>query len=127
MRNKGILWLALHDQSPAIVPMYPVLARHFHVTLHFGCSAEEFAQFIGREVRVQFDAECWDGDIQACSVRILDPEISAICQNENPHVTISMGEKIRPVQSNDMLRSSEHSCTDLGFTLPATVEFVLLN
>jgi hypothetical protein len=120
--TQGILWLTLEEQVPPVCALYEKAPKHYHVTLHFGCSAQQYEAFIGRKVLVTLEYDCWDGFIQACRVVIQDPEIAAICKNDDPHITVSMRNGIRPVQSNEMLRR-EHHWDPICTTISTTVEW----
>jgi hypothetical protein len=121
--QRGILWLAFEDQTPPIEAAYSNFPNHFHVTLAFGVNSADFQDFIGRNVPVRFDYGCWDGQIQAAQVTIMDSAVAALCTNAVPHVTVSMQEGVSPVASNQML-SREHESSPLGgFIMYTTVEF----
>lgn len=105
---KGILWLSATNQQPPIPPAFECEARHFHVTLQFGVDWENLdvaiKSMVGEVVMVEALENCKavDGSIQAIRVK-LPSDISAICQNAHPHMTISMAKGVKPVQSNSML------------------------
>jgi hypothetical protein len=109
-KMKGILWLSTVDQSSPVTPKFPNLARHFHVTLQFGIDWEalfpEVKALIGNQYTVSIMANCHNDRIQALSVT-LPEEVAHLCNNLNPHITVSMANGVKPVESNQML-ASEH-------------------
>jgi hypothetical protein len=120
--KKGILWVSLNEQSPPVPPRFSELPKHFHVTLAFNCLEESYKDLIGKGVEIAVNSDCYDQNIQALSVS-LPSEVAALCENPNPHVTISMCEGVRPVESNRML-SSDHSFSGrVPNTLHGKVEF----
>jgi hypothetical protein len=118
----GILWISLDNQESPVVSRLPVRASHYHVTLKFGCKLSAVSQFIGNKVRVSIDSDCYNERIQALSVS-LPSEVLSLCQNRHPHVTISMDEGVKPVESNEML-SSDHFFSSPSLTqVEGTIEF----
>ena len=121
--QRGILWLTFPDQRPPVRPQFDTVARHFHVTLCFGVTEAAFAEYIGREVRVEFLYNCYNDRIQACQVAIHDDEVGDLCRNDYPHCTISMADGVRPVESNEML-AGDPEVHFVRFIVWATVEWV---
>lgn len=117
---QGILWLSLKDQILPVDNIYQP-ATHLHVTLQFGVNREEFEHLIGQDVQVLAVANCWNDKIQALRVNLPD-KFSQICGNLHPHMTISHGQDVRPVESNNML-NSEHNEQLIQFVMQTTVEF----
>lgn len=106
--TKGIFWLSALDQKAApVTPLYDHLAKHFHITLQFGVElTPEIQEMLGEKVDIQVVADCHNERIQALRIELPD-EVRAMCNNAIPHMTISMVEGVKPVESNDML-SEEH-------------------
>lgn len=131
-RQRGIFWLSLVEQDYEyfqndIPVLFEQPAQHFHITLQYNVPlTEEIAQFLWREpVAVTVRANCFNDRIQA--VRVELPEsFRNLCQNANPHMTISMVKGVRPVQSNNMLDSS-HVKEELEVTLLFRAEFSHFN
>jgi len=120
--KKGILWVSLNEQSPPVPPRFSELPRHFHVTLAFNCLEETYKELLGKEVEIAVNSDCYDQNIQALSVT-LPGEITDLCENLHPHITVSMSEGVKPVGSNRML-SSDHSFSNrVPKTLHGKVEF----
>jgi hypothetical protein len=116
--KKGMVQLQL---STGISPRFDVVHDH-HVTLAFRVKAEDYAEVIGRVFPVEVLAEAWNLKIQAARVR-LPAELLELCQNENPHVTISHVEGTKPKESNDMLKA-EHEESEIRWPVLGTVCFV---
>ena len=127
-RERGILWLSLEDQDcenlqRTIPQVFARAAEHFHVTLQYNVPlTEEIAKFLWKEsFPVQVTENCFDHRIQA--VRVELPELfKSLCQNANPHMTVSMAPKARPVLSNIML-DSNHVEEPLRATLLFRAQF----
>lgn len=127
-RQRGIFWLSLVDQDrdslqEQIRQVFEKVAEHLHITLQYNVPlTEEIAQFLWKEpIAVQVTANCFNSSIQAVRVSLPEP-FRALCQNANPHMTISMVSGARPVQSNNMLDSS-HIEEPLEVTLLFRAEF----
>lgn len=118
---KGILWISLDDQRPPVNPRFPTRASHFHVTLKFNCRKGDFKELHGKCVKISVDSECYDDRVQALSVS-LPEDIVPFCDNENPHITISMADGVNPVDSNRML-SSDHLFKQVNLTFSGVIEF----
>lgn len=71
-----------------------------HVTLQYNVPEASVQHLDGMQVPVKMLADCWNNDIQAVKVSLPD---DVYCQNNHPHITISMEPGIRPVASNEML------------------------
>jgi hypothetical protein len=127
-QDRGIFWLSLVDQDrdnlqEQIPQVFERVAEHLHVTLQYNVPlTEEIAQFLWKEpIPVQVTANCFNHQIQA--VRVQLPEfVRTLCQNADPHMTISMVQGTRPVQSNVML-GSNHVEQPLEVTLLFRAEF----
>jgi hypothetical protein len=127
-KQRGIFWLSLVDQDyESFQSEFPVIferpAEHFHITLQYNVPlTEEIAQFLWKApIPVTVRANCYNHRIQA--VRVNLPEhFQPLCQNANPHMTISMVNGARPVQSNAMLDST-HVEQELEATLLFRAEF----
>jgi len=115
---KGILWISVNVRTPQ--PRYSSVA-HGHVTLKFNVDSEDYKELLGRKVNVYLSDLCWNDRVEAFRV-ILDPEMTQLCNNEHPHITVSLADNVRPVESNDML-AGEHQSTAVGNVLQGTVEF----
>lgn len=104
-------------------PVHPELASHLHITMQFRVPlTEEIRQILGNQYEIQILENCWDDDIQALTVRLPD-SLAEMCRNPHPHMTVSMREGIRPVQSNQML-SSSHNSTPIYQTLTFVANYV---
>lgn len=106
--QKGIFWLSFpNQQKPSVPAKFDNLAKHFHVTLQFGVDlTPEIQKLLGEAVEVQVVANCFNDRIQALRIE-LPGNVKAMCNNAVPHMTISMVDGVKPVESNDML-SGEH-------------------
>ncbi len=120
--KKGILWVSLNEQSPPVPPRFSELPRHFHVTLAFNCLEEPYRDLIGKGVEIAVNSDCYDQNIQALSVT-LPGEISTLCENTHPHITVSMSEGVKSVDSNRMLSSDHSFSSRVPKTLHGKVEF----
>lgn len=127
-RDRGIFWLSLVNQDrdnlqEQIPQVFEKVAEHLHITLQYNVPlTEEIAQFLWKEpIPVQVTANCFNHQIQA--VRVHLPEsFRTLCQNADPHMTVSMVQGARPVQSNVML-GSNHVEQQLEATLLFRAEF----
>ena len=118
----GILWISLDNQESPVDSRLPVRASHYHVTLKFGCNLSSVSHYIGTKTSVSVEYDCYNDRVQALSVS-LPVEVSSLCQNSHPHITISMGEGVKPVESNEML-SSDHSFSSPPLAqVQGTIEF----
>lgn len=120
MSSKGILWLTLPGQTSPVGLLHPNPANHFHVTLQFGVDyTAEIEELMGKEVEVVAVADCANDRIQALRIN-LPEHVRSMCKNDNPHMTISMGEGVKPVESNDML-AGPYSAYNVS--IPMTLKF----
>ncbi len=102
----GILWFVLDEASVAklrqIAP--PLYANEFyhHVTLRYGVSKGEVAQYIGKEWRIKVTAIAHNSEVQACRVQTdgLPDEYGV------PHITLSTAPGIKPFASVAMLQGA---------------------
>lgn len=117
---KGILWLALPEQFSPVEPIYQP-AKHLHVTLQFGVEFDQVSHLIGKEVVAFAESNCYNDRVQALTI-LLPQEILILCNNENPHLTISHREGVRPVESNEMLKG-EHKSLDFNQVIFTVAEF----
>lgn len=99
--SNGIFWLTVPDQVSPVKRVYAP-AQHLHVTLKFNVSFESVKKYLDREVNVELLENCWNKEIQAITVKLPTP-FASLCNNKNPHMTISHKSGVRPVKSNDML------------------------
>lgn len=127
-QDRGIFWLSLVDQGhdnlqEQIPQVFENIAEHLHITLQYNVRlTEEIAQFMWREpIPVQVTANCFNHQIQAVRVQLPEP-FRALCQNADPHMTVSMIQGVRPVQSNVML-GSDHVEQQMEVTLLFRAEF----
>lgn len=129
MAIKGILWLSAVNQQPPVAPMFSCKAKHFHVTLEFGVNWDDIALKgrIGETVMVEILENCFsvDGTIQALRVK-LPPDFAAHCKNKHPHMTISMAQGVKPVESNSML-NSEHMFEHVNEVIETVLQFHQFN
>lgn len=132
VQDRGIFWLSLVDQDyETFQGDIPVIferpAEHFHITLQYNVPlTEEIAQFLWKEpLAVNVTANCFNDRIQAVRVQLPD-SVRSLCQNSDPHMTISMVQGARPVQSNVML-GSNHVEQELETTLLFRAEFSRFN
>jgi hypothetical protein len=105
--SNGIIWLEWEYQDPAQLPVglvFPTQANHFHITLQFGVPRNVHLEqtFGSRLIQVPITGNCYNHRIQALSVA-LPEEIAPFCRNSRPHMTLSMANGVRPVESNQML------------------------
>jgi hypothetical protein len=100
----GILWAVL--QEPLVVqPLYPEGSPH-HITLQYGVEREAWGDIIGLPMTVGALELCHNDRIQA--IRVALPTW-ALCQNPNPHITVSWVPGAQPVEANAMLNAPHHS------------------
>jgi len=124
--RRGILWLSVPEQEFPVCPIFVNAARHLHVTLQFGIYENEIpAGILGHTFSVRATSICYNTRIQALRVE-LPTELQDVCQNENPHMTISMVSGVRPVESNEMLQGS-HNSEPVNFDLSLICEFSPFN
>lgn len=124
--NRGILWLALVPQDQSALPVeprFPQLAQHLHVTLQYNVAFTKgvLSLLDVGEVFVEVFENCWNDKIQALRVKLPD-NLRFVCQNEDPYITVSMREGVRPVMSNVML-GTEHHSEPVSSSLSFKVEF----
>lgn len=127
-QQRGIFWLSLVDQDyDSLQREVPIVferpADHFHITLQYNVPlTDEIAQFLWKEpIPVRISANCYNDRIQA--VRVELPEsFRNLCQNADPHMTVSMVHGARPVMSNVMLGSG-HVSQPLEATMMFRAEF----
>lgn len=101
--GKGILWGVV--QSPiSITPRYS-LGKPHHITLQHGVNREDWQHLEGIEFEAIAKLEAWDGQIQAIRTH-LPEDISDICQNKYPHISVSWQKGVSPVCSNLMFATS---------------------
>lgn len=116
---KGILWLTAPTQeNPISNNVFQNPPNHFHVTLQFNAElTEEIQKLLGETVDATIVANCYDDRIQALSIH-LPEEVRAMCRNAAPHMTVSMADGVKPVESNAML-AREHflEVVDVPITL----------
>lgn len=117
---KGILWLTIPSQSLPVDAIYKP-AKHLHVTLQFDTEFDRWKKLIGKTVNVELIANCWNDEIQAIRVK-LPSYYKRICQNKEPHITVSHLENVAPFKSNEML-NSDHEETLINQRIQAVVEF----
>jgi hypothetical protein len=122
----GILWLSVPEQDSPVCPSFVNAVRHLHVTLQFGVYENEVpAGILGHTFSVRATSICYNTRIQALRVE-LPAELRDVCQNENPHMTISMIPGVRPVESNEMLQGFHHS-ESVDFEMSLICEFSPFN
>lgn len=142
--TKGIFWLSALNQNSfldslrpnGISPVFNQLANHFHVTLQFGVElTPEIESLLGQQVEVNVVANCFNSKIQALKVELpasasvgnlSEVDLRAMCRNAQPHLTLSMGDGVKPVESNDML-AGEHDCAPVSFPLMLQFDFFAFN
>jgi hypothetical protein len=114
----GILWAVV--QSPiALQPRYQSGKPH-HITLQYGVERQSWEHLIGLPLTVGVLEECWNDRVQAISVAL---PTWASCSNPHPHISVSWGQDVNPVESNAML-NSEHNSAPVNFDhLICTIEF----
>ena len=110
--EKGIFWLSvelpqeLKDQ--ALYEKQP----HSHVTLQFAVERSILQDREGETFPVTATAIVNNDRIQAIKVEL--PEgVRDLCNNANPHITLSHKEGVPPFESNTMLNDSESIITPL--------------
>jgi hypothetical protein len=118
---KGILWLGLVNQVSPVTPNYDPV-KHFHVTLQYNVESSQFKNLIGKRYTIRVLEDCWNHEIQALRVE-LPSEIADLCNNANPHMTISHRPGIAPKMSNDMLQSDNVISTPEDMNLQVQMSF----
>lgn len=124
--RRGILWLSVPGQEFPVCQVFVNVARHLHVTLQFGVNENEIPDgLLGEAFTVRVTENCFNSRVHALRVQ-LPEELRDICQNENPHMTISMIPGVRPVESNEMFQGPHHS-ESVDFEIPLVCEFSPFN
>ena len=78
-----------------------------HVTLQFRPTEAQVANLPeGRHVGLRVVSFISDENCQAFGVEILDPEVKALCENEQPHITMWTSRHVSPVYSNGLFERS---------------------
>lgn len=88
---KGILLLEVFrvDEAKLPKPRYLVTPFTPHVTLQFNCESEDYRQHLLKTVEVVATEEFYNDRVQGLKVHINDPDISSLCCNKVPHISIS--------------------------------------
>lgn len=107
MNNKGILWLTLENQVSPVKKLYNP-AKHLHVTIKFDVTIDSVKQYLGKNVYVELTENCWNKEIQAVRVK-LPSSWASMCNNKDPHMTISHKSDVKPFKSNAMLEGAYES------------------
>lgn len=76
-----------------------------HVTLAYGVSAEQYADFIGRQVPIMLTGVAHSERVQAVAVEL--PEGIPFAGNHLPHITVSFADGVKPVEAGAFLASAE--------------------
>jgi 2'-5' RNA ligase len=79
--------------------------------------SEQYQILEDRDFMILIPSVTYDENIQALRV-ILPKQITQLCQNDHPHITLSYREGIEPHQSNDMLASALSQHTEEIFPTP---------
>lgn len=99
---KGILW-ATPTTIIQVDPRYLIKPQAQHLTLQYGVELHPFYScWLGYEFLANLKSETWNGSIQAIAVE-LPFHVRHLCQNQQPHITLSWQEGCQPVQANRML------------------------
>ena len=113
--------------------LYPVRhadskLEHSHVTLSFQPRPQhllELMEHLGNTCEIEILHEEFDERCQALSVRILSSELADLCQNEQPHVTLSCAAGTQSSYANQLLSvlqpSPAANCPARGVILRGTV------
>jgi len=112
---KGILWIKVSADD--VKPKYSTVHNH-HITVGFGI--ESIPELIGRTVSVSLLSEHDDGTCQCVKVDYDDEDLKKI-QNRQPHITISCVEGVKPVHSNEVVKTEG---VEMVGSLTGVVEFV---
>lgn len=100
-QQRGILW-AIPLEPIRVTALYPLPAIEPHVTFKFNALKRAWSEWIG----LRFDAEIfgnhWNDRVQALSVELPD-DLTDLCDNAIPHLTVSWIHGAAPVESNEML------------------------
>lgn len=98
---KGILLLELFrvDEVKLPRPRYLVTPFAPHVTLQFNCESEDYRQHLIKTVEVVATEEYYNDRVQGLKVQINDPDISKLCYNKVPHISISRIEEAMFVET----------------------------
>jgi len=91
-----------------------------HMTVEFG-NLDEIPDYVGQRIEVELEDLVIDKDAVLVTVRVLDDVIAVtmINRNQQPHITVSCANGIKPSYSNDILRrnawpSVERICNNFG-------------
>lgn len=104
--QSGLKTWAGSTLGPALFKMHA-----HHATLAFRPSKEEMAKFIplmGKTISMHISSSAADQKCQCVGITGVnqeDRDIISLAGKKNPHVTISCGEGISPVVSNEMLET----------------------
>ncbi len=100
--------IVLSNTSRILSIIHPKFSKVYcyHITLKFG--NQNIPDFIGKTINIQLLSYCYDNNIDAVKVKILDNEIDSYCNNNISHITISTNNNVKPVYSNQMLMNTHH-------------------
>jgi hypothetical protein len=115
---RGILWAVLQEPI-AVLPIFPHGSPH-HITLFYDVPRKDWEHMIGTEFEATAIANIYNKDIQAIAVLMPDN----IPHKPRPHITVSYGEGIEPVASNDLLKNdSDRVIAPFTKKLKCKIEF----
>lgn len=120
----GILWGIVEDKAGLLAKIPNRFKKIFppHLTLRFNAALTKEQQlFLETSFQVRIIADAWNGEIQAAKAEILDPQVAALCENKQPHITISSN-GASPVKSNAMFAGS-HDEQPIDFTIELVIKY----
>lgn len=88
------------------IKLLPIKPKHLHTTLVFKPSKSEIDRFLPslrKRVAMRILGLATSKLVQAVHTEILDKDLSQLCNNKYPHITISTQPGIKPVTSNALL------------------------
>jgi hypothetical protein len=104
-----------------VTPVHPNVVAH-HVTMAFNPTKQEFdtfyASYIGRTIPVTIVGVAQDDKAQAVTV------LDVPSNNKNPHITLSLADKVPAKYSNELLEKA--TVTPISLKLEAVIELIPL-
>lgn len=88
------------------IKLLPIRPEHPHITLVYRPSKSEVDRFVPslrKPIAVRILGIAKSKLVQAVSAEILDKDLSQLCANKFPHITIATQPWIKPMMSNDLL------------------------
>ena len=106
-QRRGILW-AVPIEPIGVAPRFPVTPNESHVTFKFDVLKRAWVEWVNVEFEAEIIGNHWNDRVQALSVRLPD-DLTDLCDNAIPHLTVSWVEGAAPVESNEMLAQPHSS------------------